>query len=116
MKFTLVTTQSSYNLLRRAGYAPFSDPKTNGTSYTRRLGSNFYPRFHIYINKEEGSGLELNLHLDQKHASYAGQNAHSGEYNGDILRQEADRIRTLAVKEPVVEPPKKGFLQRLFGK
>lgn len=115
MKFTLPTTQSPYNLLRRAGYAPFRDPKTNETSYTRRLGSNFYPRFHAYINSESNGPLEINLHLDQKHASYQGQRAHSGEYDSDLLRQEAERLRTLAVKEPVAEPPKKGFWEKIFG-
>ncbi len=115
MKFAIATAQSSYNLLRRAGYAPFRDPKTNETSYTRRLASNFYPRFHIYVNSENNSQLELNLHLDQKHASYQGQKAHSGEYESILVNQEAERIRTLAVKESVVEPPKKGFWKKIFG-
>jgi len=119
MKLALPKTQSSYNLLRQAGYSAFRDPNTKQTSYTRRLGSGFYPRFHIYVNKEDQEGLELNLHLDQKKASYEGQKAHSGEYDGDLIKQEGERIRALATRMTQIsddKPKKKGFWSRLFRK
>ncbi len=93
MKLIIQTTQSSYNLLRRAGYAVFRDPNTSETSYTRKLSRDYYPRFHIYVTKDTMGELELNLHLDQKHASYKGQKAHSGEYDSDLVKQETERIK-----------------------
>ncbi|MBU4331555.1 hypothetical protein KKD19_06735 [Patescibacteria group bacterium] len=111
-------TQNSYNLLRQCGYAVFRDPNTGKTSYTKRLDRDYYPRFHIYMNKESEGELELNLHLDQKHASYKGQTAHSGEYDGDLVEREAERIESLVnqVIHETAEKPKKGFFTKLFGK
>lgn len=81
------------NLLRRCGYAAFSDPRTNERSYTRRLSGNFYPRFHAYV-KETDERLMINLHLDQKKPSYKGvSHAHSGEYDGKIVEQEAQWLK-----------------------
>ncbi|NQU77324.1 hypothetical protein HQ544_01355 [Candidatus Falkowbacteria bacterium] len=119
MKLNLKTTSSAYNLLRQAGYSIFRDPNTQETSYTRRLASGFYPRFHIYVNQEDPQGLILNLHLDQKKASYEGQKAHSGEYDSDLVKQEAERIQTFAnhqEQKSEAEPKKKGFWSRLFKK
>lgn len=78
-------------VLRRAGYAPFTDPKSGEFSYIRRLGTNFYPRFHLYVD-QEADGLRLNLHLDQKQASYQGFRKHSGEYDGSTVEAEAERL------------------------
>lgn len=78
-------------LLRRAGYTPFRDPKSGEDSYVRRLGTHFYPRFHLYV-VTEGDQLRLNLHLDQKQPSYQGFTKHSGEYDGPTIEAEADRI------------------------
>ena len=62
------------------------------TSYVRRLSRiQHYPRFHLYLN-ETPEQLTFNLHLDQKHASYEGSSAHSGEYDGETVKEEADRI------------------------
>lgn len=80
-------------LMRRAGYAEFLDPRTRKISYVRRLGSGMlYPRFHVYIDTQE-NGFTLNLHLDQKKASYKGCNMHSGEYDSDVVHQEGTRVR-----------------------
>lgn len=80
-------------LLRRAGYAEFVDPRIGEVSYVRRLGANFYPRFHAYIERQE-NGFQVNLHLDQKQASYRGHTKHSGEYDGEVVEKEGERIRT----------------------
>ena len=80
-------------VLRRAGYVPFRDPRSGEESYVRRLGTHFYPRFHLYISEAEGM-LRLNLHLDQKQASYQGFRKHSGEYSGSTVEAEAERLYT----------------------
>ena len=79
-------------MLRAAGYAPFQDPNTGEQSFVRRLGTNFYPRFHLYVASDTEDVLALTLHLDQKQASYAGTRAHSGEYSGEQVKEEAERI------------------------
>lgn len=61
-------------------------------SYVHRLGTGEYPRFHVYIDPLP-DGFRVNLHLDQKQASYEGSSAHSGEYNGALVEAEAERIR-----------------------
>jgi len=71
--------------MRTAGYVPFHD------SYVRVLGTGGYPRLHIYIDDEEERYV-LKLHLDQKRPSYGEETAHSGDYEGPVLEQEADRI------------------------
>ena len=77
--------------LRRAGYAEFVDPNTGKTSYVRRLGG-LYPRFHAYLDRSD-RGFTVNLHLDQKRPSYRGQTAHSGEYEGEVVEREVERIK-----------------------
>lgn len=78
-------------VIRRVGYVPFHDPRSGEDSYVRRLGTHFYPRFHLYI-ESEGTGWKLNLHLDQKQPSYQGFRKHSGEYDGTTVENEAERI------------------------
>ncbi len=81
-------------IIRRAGYTEHRDSQTNETSYTKRLGPEFYPRFHVYLEEKSG-GLSLNLHLDQKKPSYIPRQAHAGEYEGTVVEREADRLRVL---------------------
>lgn len=80
-------------VLRQAGYTEFRDPNTGETSFVRRLGTNFYPRFHLYV-AQEGTQLRLNLHLDQKQPSYQGSAKHSGEYDGPTVEAEFQRLYT----------------------
>lgn len=87
-------------LLQRVGYHEFVDPNTGEVSYIRRLGNEFYPRFHIYVD-EDVRGFVLSLHIDQKHASYAGTRAHAGEYTGAVVEAEAARLQ-----EQMVTPAK----------
>lgn len=109
-------------LIRRCGYGQIRDRNTGEFSYVRRLRSDFYPRFHLYINSQEP--LVLNLHLDQKKTSYAGARAHSGEYDSDLVKQEAERVfKEILEQEQKGEEEreelyeeKRGFFSRLFGK
>jgi len=81
-------------LARKIGYRPFGVDEYNEYSLVKTLsaGKN-YPRFHIYGKKIGDSEFELNLHLDQKMASYEGSSAHSGEYDGELVEKEAERIK-----------------------
>ncbi|MBI2582690.1 hypothetical protein HYV98_00300 [Candidatus Azambacteria bacterium] len=95
MKFSLLhQKETARNLLRRAEYHEQMDWNTRQLSYIRSLGGGAFPRFHLYVTREvSGKEIELNLHLDQKRPSYEGSHAHAGEYEGDLVEQEAERIR-----------------------
>lgn len=79
-------------VLQRAGYTPFRDPRTGEQSYVRRLGTYFYPRFHLYT-EERDHEVVLKLHLDQKQPSYGSGHKHSGEYDGKLVEAEIERLR-----------------------
>lgn len=106
-------------LIKRAGYAEHRDRHASEPSYTHRLGPEFYPRFHIYIEERE-DGASFNLHLDQKRPSYGGgTHAHAGEYEGPTVEREAARLREfIANYQPSIheEPKRKGFWFRLFNR
>lgn len=80
--------ENLYSFLRRCGYIPFHD------SYIKLLSSGGYPRFHLYMQETEKQHI-FNLHLDQKRPSYGKETAHSGEYEGDVVEKEAERIKNL---------------------
>ncbi len=88
-----ILDQAPEQLLRQAGYAYLMDRNTGQESYVRRFGRGFYPRFHLYL-EEQGNQAILNLHLDQKQASYEGAHAHNAEYDGDLVEQEIARIKS----------------------
>jgi len=91
MKFKIKKTNDNIiDLIRRRGYS-YRGRRGGEMMFVRRAGVSGYPRFHIYL-KEEESGFILNLHLDQKKASYAGSRAHSGEREGEVIEKEAERI------------------------
>jgi hypothetical protein len=83
---------SARDIMRRMGYGEVVDRKFNTISYARRLGSGRYPRFHVYVEKIP-DGVSVNIHIDQKKASYKGSAAHSGEYEGPQLEEELRRIQ-----------------------
>jgi len=80
--------------MRQAGYTYLRDRHTGKDSFARRAGSNFYPRFHVYIN-EGDEKIVFNLHLDQKKPSYQGARAHSAEYEGEAVEREMERLKGL---------------------
>lgn len=97
MDFTIPTNLkvSSKVFLQKAGYHEFIDPNTGATSFVRRLGNEFYPRFHIYVQAQEP--MSLSLHIDQKHVSYEGAaHAHAGEYEGPLVEDEKKRLLAFA--------------------
>ena len=118
-------TDQARNLLRKAGYGEHRGFEAQ-MSYTRRLQSTTFPRYHAYVEDKNG-GMQLNLHLDQKEASHQSGRAHSGEYSGPLVERENARI-IAAIRAMVSEPPivetshvqssgtsKGGFFGWLFG-
>jgi hypothetical protein len=78
-------------VMGRLGYHSHLDRNSGAMSYVRRLQSLDYPRFHVYIDHENGRTV-YNVHLDEKKPSYAGTARHSGQYDGELVQQEIDRI------------------------
>ena len=111
------------NLMRKVGYG--EKPGFKGQiSYTRRVQGYDFPRFHAYLEESGDGSVQVNLHLDQKPASYEGSHAHSGEYEGPLVEREMARIVATiksfgAAPRPSTPPPepeeKKGFWESLFG-
>lgn len=103
MEFTLYGPfrENIYGIIRKIGYVYRGEnATTNEMSFTRGDG---YPRFHVYM-KKDGVNLLFHLHLDQKRPIYEGTTAHSGEYDGETVEVEADRIRKIV--EGLKVPPR----------
>jgi len=83
--------------LKKAGYAYNVSNNNNDDSFIRCLSRNYYPRFHVYIERA-GEDIILNLHLDQKKPSYQGSHAHNGEYEGDVIENEIERLKAFLSK------------------
>ena len=80
------------NLARILGYRLLKGTD-NEFNLVRPLGRD-YPRFHVYL-KEYDDSLDFNLHLDQKRPSYSKQTMHSGEYDGDLVLGEQQRVQKI---------------------
>jgi len=79
---------------RKLGYLIIDSRENNEYNLVRKLTYGNYPRFHVYL-KQAGDRLIFSLHLDQKAPIYKGAHAHSGEYEGVTVENEADRIKEL---------------------
>jgi hypothetical protein len=49
--------------------------------------------------------MQVNLHVDQKEASYEGTSAHGGEYEGPLVEQEMARITQFIGSLGTPQPP-----------
>ena len=94
MRFILPKKNENIVLLsKKLGYKLLKfDDWENEANLVRPLHGDNYPRFHLYLKEEENS-WNCNLHLDQKKPSYEGSSAHSGEYSGKLVEEEAARIK-----------------------
>lgn len=116
------------NILRRLSYGE-QRTRAGQVSYTKRATGERFPRYHVYL-EETPTGLQVNLHVDQKEASYEGTSAHAGEYDGPLVEQEMARITAFietlrsSSSHPTQQPTfthsstpqkKKGFWGTLFG-
>jgi hypothetical protein len=113
-------TFTARELMRKAGYGEIRT-KRGQISFAKRFGSDHFPRFHAYVEDVE-RGVQINLHIDQKQASYEGTAAHSGEYDGPKVEQEMWHIVQVAQGmmkpiSPKSQPTqkKKGFFSGLFN-
>jgi hypothetical protein len=84
--------KSNSDVMRTIGYMPAYFQKEGEISIVRQVSRNDYPRFHLYITKND-TELTFKLHLDQKKPSYEGQTGHSGDYEGPAVASEAERIK-----------------------
>ncbi len=103
-----LTVQTAIN---RCGYATFRDPNTAETSFVRRQGNYYFPRFHLYIQRQNGDIATLSLHLDMKQPTYLPGKSHSGEYEGPAV--EAEKVRILAAVASLTPPSEQS--QDLFS-
>lgn len=102
MQFVIKNSSKANILLlaREIGYRFLSqNQETKEMNLVRPLEKGGYPRFHLYLKiNQETNELILKLHLDQKRPIYKGTTAHSGEYEGKVIRKEAERIRQILEK------------------
>ncbi|NQV90025.1 hypothetical protein HQ487_01295 [Candidatus Uhrbacteria bacterium] len=111
------------NIMRRLGYGE-QTTRAGQISYTKRVSGERFPRYHGYVEDMNG-GLQVNLHVDQKAASYEGTSAHGGEYEGPLVEREMARVKALidnlGASRPTPPPasaspqPKKGFWGTLWS-
>ncbi|HDY72822.1 MAG TPA: hypothetical protein ENH90_01555 [bacterium] len=94
MKFIIKNT-NRYNLailLRKIGYKYLGETEKQEFNMIRQLERGGYPRFHVYL-KITPEELSFSLHLDQRKPVYKGAPAHSADYEGKAVEQEAQRIK-----------------------
>jgi hypothetical protein len=93
MKFVIKgpLKDSVYTLSRKLGYF-FQEEVGNEIKFVRPKKG--FPRFHLIL-KIEGENIICNLHLDQKAPKYKGAPAHAGEYESEVVKEEAERIKKI---------------------
>ena len=80
--------------VRRFGYHAIRETERGELNCVRPLQGRDYPRFHIYLTVSP-KVLTFNIHLDQKKPSYEGTTAHGGDYEGEVVRDEVERIKEI---------------------
>ena len=94
MKFIAESpNENIVSLVRRLGYI-LKPGNSEEFNCTRPIGNMGYTRFHVFIREDNGKFI-FNLHLDQKKPSYSGNRAHSGEHEGRVVEEEAERIKKI---------------------
>jgi len=96
MKFSTKNTnrENISTLIRKIGYHYLDKTEKQEFNLVRLLERGGYPRFHIYL-KITPEELFFSLHLDQKKPVYKDAPAHSADYKGKVVEQEAERIKQL---------------------
>jgi len=94
MKFIIKNpNENILSLVRRLGYRVNSG-KSREFNCVKPIQGSDYPRFHLFIEEDKDKFI-FKLHLDQKKPSYSGSSAHSGEYEGRVVEEEAERIQKI---------------------
>jgi hypothetical protein len=96
-----------YNLMRNIGYHfQAKEPHSGEISFTSSTG---FPRFHVFLKTDDiNFKIHFDLHLDQRAPLYSGTAAHNGEYSGQAVEKEAERIKHLLTHE-IISGPGKSF-------
>lgn len=106
MKFTTKnnTGDNPANTLRQIGFRYLG--MANGQEemvFYRPVGQDAYPRFHLYLQNtlqaKKSNDLFFSIHFDQRRTVYQGSTAHSGEYEGELLEKEVEKIRKVFESE-----------------
>lgn len=95
MKLIVRSSRNIHNLMRQCGYH-FEREDKGELVFSRIIGQakSGYPRFHAYVKIDHVSQQTLvNLHLDQKKPIYKGTPAHAAEYESEVVKKEAERIK-----------------------
>ncbi len=88
------------NFMRNCGYFCLGrGNQDNELSFVRLIYNNNYPRFHAIIKSDMGKDFFVNIHLDQKKASYRGSLSHNADYDSPLVQDEADRIKNKLTNE-----------------
>jgi len=94
-----LTNFNADEFLRQAGFAYIYDNLREHGSYIKRLNRDYYPRLHVYVNtksdKENNELVVIEMHLDQKKASYTGAKMHNAEYDGEVVEAEINNLKNL---------------------
>jgi len=94
-----LTNFNADEFLRQAGFAYIYDNKMEHGSYIKRLNRDYYPRIHVYVkektDKEGRNLIVIEMHLDQKQASYTGVKMHNAEYDGPVVEAEMANLKNL---------------------
>ena len=86
-------------IARKIGYIYIKKDKDE-INLVRPLERGGYPRFHLYLKIDQRTHeLIFNLHLDQKRPIYKGASAHSADYEGEPVEEEAARIKEILQKD-----------------
>lgn len=97
MRFVVQIKGNIRNLMRQCGYY-FEKEANKELAFARPISAvgSGYPRFHIYIYPVKVPyETVINLHFDQKKPVYQNTPAHAGEYEGEIVEKEAERIKKI---------------------
>lgn len=84
--------QNEQHIMRRCGYMPWRDPRSGESSYIRRLGAGYYPRFHIKV-KRHNSSVIFDLHLDSRRPMHKKGIRTYEDEESVVVSSEADRIK-----------------------
>ncbi len=90
--FTIPITSNQLIMMRRFGYAPYSN-RHDESSFVRRLTGYDFPRFHLYIQSSDTESLTCSLHIDQKAPVIKGATAHAGDYDSPQVFDEIARLQ-----------------------
>lgn len=99
MRFTIRRPkwQNIVTLMRRVGYIPWRNSRTGEKTFIRKLGTSFYPRFHLQAYFDKERNLVCDLHLDWRRPMHRPAiKSYESEESG-VVKDEAERIKKLFI-------------------